>query len=439
MTLTEASHWTKRFGVIGIIFFVVFIVGTLVFLSLFKTDPYEEYLQPDFACTDTKEEFLENELEIPSIDLAEGSDMVFELETETGKVDALPTVANVHKFNISGQSLNAQGEAKIIANKFGFDPDRVQRKGSTAYVWTDSHTYQTLTVYAKNLNFNLATDFTRKNAIDLTAKLPTEQEAISIATSFLRSTGLLFDDYFQTTPEAVNLNLQPNGTFTQARARADAELIRVDFYREKPLISVRGDLADADIIKSELEKRLFASTTDSLITDKGRVEIYNFNTFVAFQNPNKPNISVYIGPRNEKNEMKGSSVQYVYGIDFTYWPVDPQACGTYRLISAKTALDKVQKGQGSLIYLNEKNGDDVVDYIPRTVSKFTIYTITLAYYEPSDESKFMQPIYVISGEATLSTGVIGKFHFYIPAIDYNLTKDKIEKEETVIDTGLNLF
>lgn len=433
MTLTEAAHWTKRFGIIFGGVFALFIIGVLIFVSVSSNRGVEDYLKPDFACTETKDEFLQNKLSIPSLELATGSDRVYELETETGKVDALPRIANVHKFNISGQSLNAQGEAKVIANKLGFNANLIQRQASE-YVFSDARTHRTLTVYARDLNFKMTTNFTKFGAIDNTAPLPGESEAIGIATNYLKSKGLLFEDYLKSTPEAVNINLEPNGTFSQAKSRSEAELIRVDFYRKKPLISIRGDLVDAKRIKDSLEKKFIQSTTSSIVTEKGRVDIYNFDAIVAFENPNKPNISVYIGPKNQRFENSETSHQYIYQIDFTYWPVDPQACGTYTLISPQTALNMVQKGQGSLVYLNEKNGDDVIAYTPKKVGKFTIYTITLGYYEPSAEAKFMQPIYIISGEATLSTGVVGRFHYYVPAIDYNLVKNRVVNTEVPTDS-----
>lgn len=435
MTLTEAAHWTKRFGIIGGITLGLMILATVVILSLNATKDPGDFLTPNYACTEKKEEFLKTKLEIPSLSLAAGSDLVFQLETETGQVDALPRVVNVHKFNIPGQSLNAQGESKTIAQKLGFNPALMQRRGSAEYIWYDSLNFRSLVVQARNLNFQMRTDFTRLGAIDPQGVLPNENEAINTATNYLKGKGLLFEDYFKIAPRVVNVNIQPNGSFTQANSRVDAEIERVDFYREKPLISVRGDLTDAKSIRDSLEKKLFKSTTDSILTDKGRIDVYNFDTIVAYQNPLKPSVSVYIGPKNDKDKTQDTSSRYVYGVDYTYWPIDSQACGTYQLIPPQTALEMVQQGKGSLIYLNEKNGDDIVSYVPKKVSKFRIYTITLGYYEPQTEVKFLQPIYIISGEATLSTGIVGKFHYYVPAIDYDLVKDKIPEKEVIQESS----
>lgn len=441
MTLTEAAHWSKRFGVIGGIIAGIMIIAITIILNINANRDPGDFLTPNYACTDFKDDFLKYKLSINSLPLAQGSDLIFELATESGKVDSLPRVVNVHKFNIAGQSLNSQGEAKIIAEKLGFNPSTLQRKGAAEYIWFDTKTFRSLTVQARNLNFQMKTDFSRIGAIDTSATLPTDNEAISLASTFLRSKGMLFEDYFKMTPQVVYVNIQPNGSFSQAKSRSDAELIRIDLYRQKPLISVRSDMQDAKLIKESLERKLFKSTTDSIVTEKGRVDIYNFDTIVAYENPNKPNISVYIGPRNDRDKQQDMNGRYVYGVDFTYWPVDPSSCGTYQLLPPQTALELVQQGKGSLIYLNEKNGDDVSTYIPRKVNKFVIYTITLGYYEPITETKFLQPIYIISGEATLSTGIIGKFHYYVPAIDYSLVTNKVAENTNPQDedTGGLLF
>ena len=438
MTLTQAAYWTRKFGVVIIVGVAIFIIGTLIILSIPKNNAPSEYLQANYACTEKKEEFLTNKLNIPSLSLAAGSDLVFEIETVTGKVDSLPRIINVHKFNNVGQSLSSQGEAKILAGKLGFNPDTIQRRGTAEYLWFDSLTYRTLVVQARNLNFTLTTDFTKPTAIEHGVTLPSDNEAVTIATNYLKGKSLLQDDYIKQTPQVTYINILPNGSLTQARSKVDAELIRVDFYRKASMISIRSNIEGAETMKTDLEKKLFQSTTESMLTDKGRIDIYNFDTLVTFQNPNEPNITVYIGPINKQDKSSDTGNKSIYGARYTYWPLDTLPCGTYNLIPPATALDIVQQGKGSLVYLNEKNGDDVVAYTPKKVRKFTIYTVTLGYYESTGEQKYLQPVYIISGEATLDSGIVGNFHYYVPAVDYNNVGDKIiltEPTEKDVDTG----
>jgi hypothetical protein len=55
MTLTEAAFWTKRFGVIALGAFVIFVVVIiLTTLGDREDDYFLQYLTPNFACTLTQ-------------------------------------------------------------------------------------------------------------------------------------------------------------------------------------------------------------------------------------------------------------------------------------------------------------------------------------------------------------------------------------------------
>jgi hypothetical protein len=144
MTLTEAAFWTKRFGIIVIVSVGVFLLlfnGT--FSSKSTTLP-PEYLTANYACTELKEDFLEHKLEIPALELKADSEMIFELQTDSGKVGNLPTIVNVYRYSNLGQSLNSQAEAKILAKKMGFDPERIVRQGTTDYIWVNNDSKRSL-------------------------------------------------------------------------------------------------------------------------------------------------------------------------------------------------------------------------------------------------------------------------------------------------------
>ena len=89
MTLTEAAFWTKRLAIVVGIAGVILIIIVLVLTSVAKDPLPSEYLTANNACTDTSEEFLENILEIPSLEVNSDSENIFELQTDTGKVNSL--------------------------------------------------------------------------------------------------------------------------------------------------------------------------------------------------------------------------------------------------------------------------------------------------------------------------------------------------------------
>lgn len=434
MTLTEAAFWTKRFGVILAGAVVVFAIVVVILTASSSQTMLVQYLTANYACTDTKEEFLKSKLVIPGLQLASGSSSYFELQTDSGKVDSLPNIINVYKFDNPTQSLSSQADAKVLAKKLGFDPDLITRNGTTSYSWTDGN--RTLTVLAKNLNFKMTTDASYVKQVAQSSTIPSEQEAKSIASNFLRSIGFTTDDYSNGTPTTTLININADGSFSQANSLSEAELIKVNFTRNKAMITIPSNVVNADGMVSSLKKKLGEPTTEDVYVNDTSLKVYSFNTAVTFLNPNVSNIDVYIGAKYNKTSGYLSSV---YQIDYTYWPIETSACGTYELITPESALEKVQSGAGSLVYLNDVNGDDVVDYTPRKVKKFTILYVNLTYYESATEQNFLQPVYVVSGEAIFDNDTKGEFDFYYPAIDYTNVQNKIVQAAPKVTKSNSLF
>ncbi len=429
MTLTEAAFWTKRFGVIAIVAVVVFFIVILIITLQPKQSLPPEYLTANYACTETREQFLsEAELKIPSLPLASGSEMVFEISTDTGKIDSFQRVVNVYRFNNPTQSLNSIGDSKALANKMGFDPEKMVRNGTKSYIWEDKVSGRTLEIQAKNLNFNMKTSVDVMKKMTSTASVPSEQEAKTLAASALRAIGRYTADYMAGTPATTYIRIAPDGSFTRAGSASEAHLIKVDFTRQKSLATIPSNLVGADDMVDNLTKRFsIKATKSSQIVNEKKIEMFTFDTPVALPNSQNSNISVYVGvenkPEDDRNEI---SLSNIYQIDYIYWPVDIEACGTYELVSPQYALEMIQSGNGSLVYLYEKDGDYISDYQPRSVKKFIVNKdIFVVYYEGYDELPYMEPVYLISGEAIFSNDTKGEFEFYYPAINYGVVQNKI--------------
>lgn len=436
MTLTEAAFWTKRFGVIALGAFVVFTTIVLI-LTLRKDAPMPpQYLTANYACTKTKDEFLPHKLEIPSLELAQGSEMVFQIDTDTGKIDSLPGIINVYRFNNPVQSLTSQADAKVLAKRLGFNPDSVIRKGTESYAWIDRERGRTLEVLAKNLNFTFKTDASKIREISREGTLPSEQEAKSLAANTLRSLGAYPEDYSKGNHRTTYIRVNPDGSFSKASAPAEADLIRVDFVRSKSMITIPSNIVGANSMVQTL-KRKFPEppVVETPIVNDERIEVYTFNTLISFPQTQRKNISVYIGA--EDRNQRSSSTKGVYQVDYTYWPIQVEACGTYELLSPQVAIEKVQSGEGSLVYLFEVNGDDVVEYTPKRVKKFLVFDVFVVYYEDKEELEFLQPVYVISGEAIFENDTKGLFDFFYPAINYEIVQNEVvlPEPEVVEESG----
>jgi len=445
MTLTEAAFWTKRFGVIAGGALLVIVVIVLIVVSGIKqpTRP-PEYLNPNFACTETATEFLEKaKIEIPSLPIDPNSEAIFELATPTGKVNELPSVVNVYKFENPTQRIYAQSNAKVLAGKLGFDKEKIIIPDTSTYVWKDEKNRRTLTVKAKNLNFVLETDASKIRSSTYNATVPSEQNAKATAQNILNLTGLKdsAEGYPTSNTNITYINLNADGSFDMAPSPSDAELIRVDFFREKPMISISTELAGADRMVKELtavteeEPR----TVKRTVNDK-RIDLFTFDTRVVLPRSKNTNISVYIGAENKDAKLPGG-LSSTYRIEYTYWPISLDPCGTYPLINTRTAVNEVMEGKGSIAYLYEKDGDYVTEYKQRNVKRFRIKSnVKILYYETPEEQNFLLPIYLITGEAVFDDDTTGSFDIYYPAIDYSKIQNKVVvKEKPIQDKGDSFF
>ena len=428
MTLTEAAFWTKRFGVIFLVFLGVSVIIIIILINPSSTTLPPEYLEGNFACTETADEFLANTLTIPSLDLLPESNLAFNLDTVTGKYEDLPGVVNVYRYTDLGQQLNSQAEAKVLAKKMGFDSEQIKFVGTTAYLWRNNSTQRTLQVSAKDLNFNLNTEERRIRELRKEFDLPLEKEAITVATSALRSLGVLDTAYTEVQPKTYLIDINPDGSYTQADGLINAELIKVDFLRKIPLISIAGNIRGSEGMVETLLRRNMDYEMGTKVVNDEKIEVYNFSTLITYQNPLKSNISVYIGPKDPNTDL----IPNVYQIDFKAWTLEVDNCGTYELISPSTALQRIQNGEGSLVFLNSGN-DEVEEYTPQNVKVFNVMDIYITYYEGLFEQLFLQPVYMVEGQAILEDGTEADFHIYYPAISYETVGDKKELKEVPIE------
>lgn len=433
MTLTEAAYWTRRFGIIFGVVAVVAVIVIMVIFNIANPDPLPEFLKADYACTITADEFKQQALTIPTLQLGSGSEQIYEINTATGRLQELPRIAYVYEYNNPGPSLDSQRDSKKLAENLGLDPEAIILRGGLSYEWAEDSLGRSLSVDPSTMNFSFKTNFSKDDVYPTDGTLPSDTEAQSQASAYLRGNGLMLDDYSQNKPEITYINILPNGTYSKAKSRAEAELIRVDFFRGIPFLSVKEDIAGAQEIIATLEKTYndYDTSTESVLGDNGRIEVYNFDTQIVHLDTQKGNISVYVGPSDSRK--KSTEYSHIYQIDYTGWVIDREPCGTYDLISATEVTTIIENGNGSLVYLNENNGDYVTAYTPKTVKSFLVNDVVLAYLDTVDEQRFLQPIYIVYGEASLSNGIVGQFYYYVPAINYNVVQDRTI-ETTTSDT-----
>jgi hypothetical protein len=423
MTLTEAAFWTKKIGVVALILFAFFIILLLIILKPQSNVLPPKYLEPNFACTQTPNEFLENILTIPSLELLNEGEVEFAIQTDSGKLDDLPEVVNVYRYTNLEQSITSQTDAKALASKLGFEPERI-RRSTSEYLWSDNEKQRDLTVNARDLNFTYKTRINKIRELRKTSDLPTESDAISLATNALRALGILNDEYTFVKPSVYLIDINPDDTYSQADSLLNAELIRVDFHRWVPLISIPSNVQNSERITSYLTKRGLTYEIGEMTVDDTTIEVYNFSTLMTYQNPAKSNISVYVGPEDKSLLTFG----YIHQIEYKTWDIEIESCGTYPLLNPNVAQQRIQNGEGSLSLLNYNN-DEVSQYTPQSVKKYFITDLYITYYEGLFEQKFLQPVYLFSGVAELENSSSVEFYIYYPAIDYNNLQEKKDLPE----------
>lgn len=441
MTLTEASFWTRRFGVIALV--AIFIVGVVLSILFWpkKVKPPDEYLTPNYACTETKEEFLKRAvLEIPSLEIDPASEAIFTLNTDTGKVNTLPSVINVYEYNLKKQSTSALSDAQLIAGKLGFEKEKMVSDEKDFYIWRDPVNKRKLAINKKNMNLKLETDTQLMRSVfnSQGGSLPDDRTAKSRAQSILRMAGIL-DGNMNFAEDDIGITyikIGSDGKYRKSSSLSQADMIRVNFRREKSMITISSNLIGAPEMIKEMTRTVGKepTKTNTTLNDK-KIDIYTFDATVVLPKLQDSNISVYIGPENKESKLS-SNLKSLYQIDFTHWPIFPDSCGTYPLITTQAALDKVMAGEGKIAYLYEKDGDFVSEYMQKNVKKFMItQNVKIVYYETPQEQDFLLPLYLFSGEAEFADGMKGDFDIYYPAIDFNniqnkrVSKPAPEKEE----------
>ncbi len=378
---------------------------------------------------------MENVLTIPSYELKSESTPTYVVQTDTGKLDDnLPDIVNVYRYENLGEQINAQAKSKILAKAMGFNQDSIIRQLTSEYIWQDAPSQRGLRVNVRDLNFTFSTNVNKIKSIRSQADLPSEKEAIDEAKRALNTLGLYLSGFDEVTPLTFLIDINPDGTYSQADSLLSAELIRVDFLRKFPLITIPSNIQGAERMVSSLERRNMEAVVEEDTYNEERIDVYNFKTYMTHQISSKSNVSVYVGPENEEVD----ALKSIYQIDYKVWDIGVESCGTYPLISAAVAEEKIKNGQGSIVFLNYNN-DEVAPYSPQEVKKFLITSVTLTYYEGLLEQKFLQPVYYFSGEADLADGTRADFDIYYPAINYAIVTDKIEIEAAPVDSGGGVF
>ena len=131
-------------------------------------------------------------------------------------------------------------------------------------------------------------------------------------------------------------------------------------------------------------------------------------------NPIKGNISALV---SDPSTLIGKIS--IIQLNYTDWNIATIGYSQpYSIMPVSTAWQDVksQNSYAKLVYIAPKGSDPLFSLQEVKVSTFDVQNISLAYYDDTNSQKYIQPIYVFNGVATLSNGILADFYFYVPAI-----------------------
>lgn len=397
MTLTEVVFWTKRIGLVTIIAILAFIPLRLIFMIIASTSVTRPRAELPYA---SQGYGALPDISLTGLALPATASPTFQLETAAGEFPEIPPVVNVYKVSQKQQSLNTLDIAKSVAKKYEFKSEPSRIPNSSRYVWQDT-AGRTFTYNLATQNYSLKTDYT-KDHFKKEEIVPDLNTSKKLAEKHFKGLNLLDESYLNGSAEAVYLKLGSNGEYLVADSQSDADFVRIDFFRYNQLVRLTED--EIALLTSYQEEEI------KLDPDDVPEPIY---TTIKTQDIIKSNIYIIIRGSNL------STVGHIYEVGYTFWGIDEKASETYYTRSPAEAWEDVKNGRAYLRSLVSKEGEPYKEYIPMDVSQFLVYDISMVFLETEEYQEYLQPIYMIRGEAR-SKGNSGKpdldFIFLTPGI-----------------------
>jgi len=271
----------------------------------------------------------------------------FTLELPKDSFPKFPTQAKVYVIYRPISILTALETDTQTANRLGFHSKPVEVK-TGVYQFTKADLDQTLTMNVLDGSFLLTYPYKNDQILINSKDLPDDKQAISLSKNFLDSANKFPDDLEE-----------GNQTITYWRISSQA-IKRVSSFSEANATKVEFNRQNLD--------------------DKYPV---------VSSNPDAPPISILISASSVEAKR-------IIDVSYKYTPIDRQSFSTYPLRSVDQAWDDLKTGQ----YWPSRDSQN---------SSITIRNVYLAYYEPTNLTNFLQPIYVFEGDSN--------FVAYVSAID----------------------
>lgn len=328
MSLTHTAYMSRniiKYGGIGVIF--------IVFLWMSITTGYKIYraTHPIYVAPTQRYGVL------PAIVFPEKEKTTksFSFEFANDTVPQFSDQARVYVIYRSSSSIMALEKDKETAKKFQFteEPNEVK---TGVYEFKNGSSNKTLTMNVLNGSFTLTYPYMSDQLLLSTNNMPSKNEAIEIASSFLELGDKMTEDLKNGEKKVSYWKIQ-NGSLIAADSQSEANMARVDFYRSK---------------LNELN--------------------------VLSENVGKASVSVLVS---------GSEVtdKEVLEVNYKDLNIDSESYSTYPIKTAQEAIEDLKAG-------NYWPASDI------TAAKVVIRDMYLAYFEPVSLTNYLQPVFVFEGD-----------------------------------------
>jgi len=271
----------------------------------------------------------------------------FLLQTPTGTFPEFSDRANVYYVPPQKASLFAYPEAEKLANIYNFFGEG-QAVGPNIYQW-QKQIPQTITFKVNAISGSFSYDYYWQSDTSLLIdkRAITEDEVYKIATSFINRRNKSLPDIDLKTGKLTYFKADA-GKLVPSLSLSEADFVKLDYFRK--------DMDEMQFLTEKPQDGIISFTlSKSSFTDKQMINV-NFNHYIIS----------YLQPE------------------------------TYPLTPIATVWEQLKSGEAYIVS-NDNNSDQI-----------TIRRIILAYYDPSSQQDFIQPIYVFKGD--------NDFVAYLPAV-----------------------
>lgn len=273
-----------------------------------------------------------------------GQKITYKVNTISGQLPVLPKLAIIYRLQLTETNLLTLREVRERLNSVGFT-DGETKLDEILYQWKDrNNSDRVITYNILNGNFDISSNYVRQPEAIEVGLLEPANELVATVTRFLDGISEDTSDIDIPNSEVTFLKIN-NFTLVPAQSLQESQIARI-VLRQKPL----HDLP------------------------------------ILYKNSNSSDMRFYIGRQQLGTEILGAF--------YKHRTINPDENGTYPLLTAQEALEKLQTGNALLA---DYNGNQNIN----------ITNVYLAYYLGDEVAEYILPVIVFEGV---------NFRAYVPAI-----------------------